>query len=223
MKNSLEATAVAPVKTIKLDTLSVSELKKVATEKKLQFNDKIKKAQLIELIQTGKFTEIEVISKPIEKTLGTFKIGSGAKFPAPLKTSIASIRFLVSNYMKRNAVEKVKDVTIELPSGTVIHADKINTIKSFIVDKVQTIYAEAKGGKVFENERNFVSGIVKNANNLPINWAKVGVNDDELIKDFINDTLSDMVKAEKISKEIANGFIGTLNGYSTVNTLKLLK
>ena len=213
------------METISLTSLSKNQLRDICKEKGLENYENLTNAQLKELIQTGKYTEaVKVQEVPNDKTFGTFKIGTGAKFPAPLKTSISSIRFLVRNYMKVNAVEKVKDVTIELPNGLVIEADKINTIKSFIISKVQTIYAEDKGGKVFENERNFVDEIVKNANNLPIAWDKLGVNDNGLIKDFINDTLSDMVKTEKISKDIANGFIKTLNAYSEKESnLKLLK
>ena len=133
---------------------------------------------------------------------GTFKIGNGSVVQAlSNKTSIANIRFLVRNYMLRNGIEKAKDVSITLPNGSVIQADKINTLKQYIVERFEGVYAAKGENEFFDAQVSALNSIATHANSLVLEWAKIGVTDDEASNEIVHSAVQQMLSNTKVSDD----------------------
>lgn len=191
------------METINLTALGKNQLKSICKDKGLKNYENLTNTQLKELIQTGKYTEaVKVQEVPKEKTFGTFKIGNGSAIQAlSNKTSIANIRFLVRNYMLRNGIEKAKDVSITLPNGSVIQADKINTLKQYIVECFQGVYAAKGTNEFFDSQVAALNSIATHANTLVLEWSKIGVTDDKVSNEIVQSAVQQILSNAKVSDD----------------------
>lgn len=212
-----EAKAESALEVIKLKDLTRSELKQIAKQKKLKDYEFLTNSQLVELIHTGKITEIQGIKKPVFLEGATFKINNEVINSLPTKTSIANIRAIVRSYQLQNNIEKIKDITLTLPNGTKISADKVNTLRNYITDTFRSVVAGNKTDEASTQQLNALKVVVKHANTLPISWDKLGTNDTKLSKAMF------MEAGERLQDSSAVTEIDKFIVLQAMQTLKLLK
>ena len=206
------------METINLTSLNKNQLRGICKDKGLENYENLTNAQLKELIQTGKYTEVvkvqEVADEPITQI---FKINSHVVHTRKV-VSINFIRSMVRDYCNFNNLseEDKKELKITLPNGTVLHPSKLSFIAQSMklnIEDVQLFIQDASFGnkEAIEKLHSFAK-LSRNTNRLPIDWNVIGEKTKKpgvwlpLLKDALQLAVNEKEISNEEAKNIAESF-----------------
>lgn len=216
------------METINLTSLNKNQLRSICQNKGLENYENLTNAQLKELIQTGKYTEVVKVEEvPAEPITQIFKINSHAVHTRKV-VSINFIRSMVRDYCNFNNLDEddKKELKITLPNGTVLHPSKLSFIAQSMklnVKAVQLFIQDAGfGNKKALEKLNSFAKLSRNTNRLPIDWDVIGekTKTPDVWLPLLKDALQLAVNEEEINNEEAQNITESFKEISKENNFE---